>query len=144
ARGLLKKGGESAKAVPPASTTAPKSPVTGAPVAKAGTKLPVPTATAGKVPTAPVPAMSKPSFKPPAAKPEAAAAVAKKNIDPDVLELGSEPAQPADEILLNLLEDHSQSAKLESKPEPRAMRATPQMPAAGKEPFGALAMSPVS
>src|SRR4051812_2207388 len=100
ARGLLKKGGESAKAVPPASTTAPKSPATGAPVAKAGTKLPVPTAAASKVPTAPVPAMSKPSFKPPAAKPEAAAAVAKKNIDPDVLDLGSEPAQPADEILL--------------------------------------------
>lgn len=114
ARGLLKKGGESAKASTPAAPAAAPSAPAPAPVKPA-------IASSAPRPSAPVEAVAKPVPQAPVTKPIATAtAVAKSTTEPaNVLDVDSESGHAAEEILLDVLEDHSAPAtpaKAESKP----------------------------
>lgn len=114
ARGLLKKGGESAKASTPAAPAAAPSAPAPAPVKPA-------IASSAPRPSAPVEAVAKPVPQAPVTKPIATAtAVAKSTTEPaNVLDVDSESGHAAEEILLDVLEDHeapATRAKAESKP----------------------------
>jgi periplasmic protein TonB len=130
ARGLLKKGGESAKAAAPAPPAAQALPSASAlPAASAPPAARPPAASADKRPTPPFEAVSKRAFTPPSAKPVAVPAMAKTNSDPgNVLDLDSDSAEPAEEILLDGLDEHVPSAKPAGRTEPIPTGTAPTTP----------------
>jgi protein TonB len=126
ARGLLKKGGESTKAATPSPTASP---------AAVPLVPKIPAATTVDRPATPAPPVSKPAPALAPAKPMAAAPIAKASADPgNVLELDTSSAEPAEEILLDVLHEPSSSVKTTSKGEAKADNLTaPGAPKPTKE-----------
>ncbi|HEX6505017.1 MAG TPA: TonB family protein [Terriglobales bacterium] len=128
ARGLLKKGGESAKAATPAAPAAPPAPAP-APVKPA-------IASSAPRPSAPVEAVAKPMPQAPVTKPIVAATeFAKSTTEPaNVLDVDGESGHAAEEILLDVLEDHSAPATpVKAEPKPASMVAPSIAPKPAKE-----------
>lgn len=129
ARGLLKKGGESAKAATPA-------PAAAAPSAPAPAPAKPAIATSAPRPSAPVEGVTKPVPQAPVTKPiVAATAVAKSTTEPaNVLDVDSEFGHAAEEILLDVLEDHTTpAAPAKAEPKPASMVARSIAPKPAKE-----------
>ena len=129
ARGLLKKGGESAKAATPAAPAAAPSAPAPAPVKPA-------IASSAPRPSAPVEAVTKPVPQAPVTKPIATAtAVAKSTTEPaNVLDVDSESGHTAEEILLDVLEDHpAPVTPAKAEPKPASMAAPSIAPKPAKE-----------
>lgn len=115
ARGLLKKGGETAKAPAPAASASPAAAVPAPVPSSAAAPAPKPTPPAPIVrPSAPVQAVSKPAIPAPPPKAMAAPVMSKPSAD-NVLDLEPDAAQPAEELLLNL-DEQKPASKPELKP----------------------------
>ncbi len=112
ARGLLKKGGETAKASA-ATAPAPGAPAPAAPTFQTPAKTPT-AAPSG----APAKTFSNPVLAPPPAKPAPMPAAAKASADSsDVLEVETSSSVPAEEIWLDALEEQSPSDKAVARPD---------------------------
>ncbi|HVO64756.1 MAG TPA: TonB family protein [Terriglobales bacterium] len=148
ARGLLKKGGETAKTSPAASSaTTPAPAPTSAPATPAKPAAAAPT----QRPSSPVEAVSKPSIPTPPSRAMAATPVMSKPIVDDVLEVGSTAPEPPEEVLLDL-EEQKPAKKTELTPsmkpaslleaEQATAKPAPQRPAAPVLASGAAAAAP--
>src|SRR5947209_17657902 len=145
ARGLLKKGGESAKASAPTATPAAASAAAPTP-----TSAPAPAAAAPKAspaapsPIPPAPAVSKPVISAAPPKAMAAPVMAKPSTD-NVLDLDSDAAERAEESLLDLDEPKPSSRpELKTSMSPSSLLEAEQAaakPAAPKRPTTAPVIS---